>query len=221
MESDFTQLNTKIDRLLELVEAQERRVAMLEELAQDALPIANAAMKSVTRELAELDGQFSMEAWAALGKRVAVNAPRLHRLLDLFEAGTDLLDEAQLLSKPLFARATHAIGQLDERGYLNFAREGLRVADRVATEFSAEDVRALGDNIVTILATVRNMTQPDLMALANRAADTLHEPATVAEDVSPWALLREMNDPQVRRGLARMLRVVKSLAEQPESLRSN
>ena len=31
------------------------------------------------------------------------------------------------------------------------------------------DARALADNVVTILKTVKNMTQPDIMALANNA----------------------------------------------------
>ncbi|MDX1811215.1 MAG: YkgJ family cysteine cluster protein, partial [Gammaproteobacteria bacterium] len=48
---------------------------------------------------------------------------------------------------------------------------GIQMMDRIVTEFTEEDVQALSDNVVTILKTVRNMTQPDIMALANQSVE--------------------------------------------------
>ena len=87
--------------------------------------------------------------------------------------------------------------------------------EKIVTEFNEEDVKALGDNIVSILHTVRNLTQPEIMDLTNNALDAIRvEP--LSDDVpSALGLVRELSDPQVRRGFARLINLVKSLADQP------
>jgi uncharacterized protein YjgD (DUF1641 family) len=82
-------------------------------------------------------------------------------------------------------------------------------------------VRALGDNIVTILTTVRNMTQPEVLALANNAIGAIREVPTDTKPLSTLALLKELNDPKVRMGLTRMLGMVKALADQPQEEQRN
>ncbi len=54
-------------------------------------------------------------------------------------------------------------GELEQKGYFTFARGGMRMMDNVVTSFSEEDVNRLGDNIVLILNTVKDMTQPEIM----------------------------------------------------------
>ena len=54
------------------------------------------------------------------------------------------------------------------------------------------------------------------MNLANNAVDALSNGATPHKAPSPLKLVKELNDPQVRIGLARMLNLLKSLADQPE-----
>lgn len=228
MQAELAALNNKVEALTQqvtaltmLLEEQRQMQRPVEELVAEAGPIAKLAMYTATQKMAEMDGQFTLEMLAAFVQRLMLNLPRLNKLLDLLEAGTDLLDEAGHLSKPLMATATATVADLERRGYFAFAQEGQRVVERVVTEFGPEDVRALGDNIVTILTTVRNMTQPDIMALANKAADSLHAPEPSPEDATPWALMREINDPQVRKGMARLLRMVKTFAEQTDAARNN
>jgi uncharacterized protein YjgD (DUF1641 family) len=94
--------------------------------------------------------------------------------------------------------------------------------DRIVTEFSEEDVRALGDNIVTILYTVRNMTQPEILELANKSLAAIRpEEEIQPESVSTWSLLRELSDPKVRVGMARLLNLLKVLADQPPTASDN
>ena len=88
------------------------------------------------------------------------------------------------------------------------------------TEFEKEDVIALGDNIVTILTTVRNMTQPEVLSFANRAMGVMQD-EPITENISTWGLLRELSDPKVRRGIARMLNLVKVMADEPFTENNN
>ncbi len=149
---------------------------------------------------------------------------KVDRLLEMMEAERkrrealeELVQELSHLSRPVCWRMVEVFDDLERRSYFGFAREGLYVLDRIVTEFSEEDVRALGDHIVTILTTVRNMTQPEVLALANRALDTLRTEETDGRDLSTLALLRQLSDPEVKRGLARLIRVVTVLAEAPSA----
>lgn len=214
-------LTDQVSALTEQVEAQRRSAQILEELVQDLTPVVNQAFKTLVRELDEVDGEFTGEQLLFLIKRLLANTHRFNALLVQLESVLDLLAEVPKLGRPVFNSAVTTLDQLERKGYFVFAREGVRIADRVVTEFTEDDVRALGDNIVTILRTVKNMTQPDIMALANKAVNQLHEPEPVEQNASVWALMREINDPKVRKGLARLLRVVKTLADQPDSVRQN
>jgi uncharacterized protein YjgD (DUF1641 family) len=211
----------EVRALTEQVDAQRRSTQALEELVQDMTPVVNQAFKTVVRELDEVDGAFTGEELVFLIKRLLANTHRFNTLLIQLESMLDVLEEAPKLSKPVFNAAVSTLDYLERKGYFVFAREGARIADRVVTEFTEDDVRALGENVVTILRTVKNMTQPDIMALANNAVNQLHQPEPAEQDASLWALVREMNDLKVRRGLARLLRVVKTLADQPDGVRQN
>ena len=106
------------------------------------------------------------------------------------------------------------------------ARAGYGVVDKVVTNFSEEDVTALGDNVVTILNTVKEITQPEMLALLQRMIDALQhqQDAIEAEPEDPpgmWALLRKMRDPDVRRGINRALTTLGSVSAEtgPEAMR--
>ncbi len=210
-------LHQKVDRLTEMVEAQYRRQLQIEELAQEVFPIANHAVKLTIDELDEIGGDFQLEDLLYLLKRLLRDTRMLIKLLDRLEAVSQLGDEVELLGKQVFNNVVEALDRLEREGYFTFAQGGWRIVQKIVSEFTEDDVNALGDNIVTILKTVRNMTQPEIMALANNAIDAIRQDDSTEENISLWYLIREMGDPQVRRGLARTLNIVKALADQPDS----
>jgi uncharacterized protein YjgD (DUF1641 family) len=61
---------------------------------------------------------------------------------------------------------------------------------------------------------VRNMTQPEIMALANNAVGAIQEEIPEAATVSTWALIRELGNPKVRRGMARLINLLKAIDDQ-------
>ena len=136
----------------------------------------------------------------------------LHRQQAERQQLADLLAEVNLVARPAMEMATGILTDLDAKGYFTFGQEALGVADRVVTSFSAEDVRALGDNVVTILQTVREMTQPEVMGLVRRTAETAQDAdEEFTTPPSTFALLRQMRDPEVRRGLARVMAMLQTV----------
>jgi uncharacterized protein YjgD (DUF1641 family) len=129
----------------------------------------------------------------------------------------DLAAEVGVLSGPAMQSVTSHVADWDERGYLGFARSGARVVDRIVTSFDEDDVEALGDNVVLMLETLRDLTQPEILQLLRQTAGTvghLDEPIG-GPPPSTFGLLKELRDPEVRRGLARMLELLRTVGTDP------
>lgn len=129
----------------------------------------------------------------------------------LKESLSDLTGDITPIARQSMESLAAVLADLDQRGYIDFARSGAGVVDRIVTSFSEEDVEALGDNIVLILETVKEMTQPEVMTMLQ---SSFHNAAEIDEGTEPpslFALLRQMRDPEVRLGLARLIAVLRSM----------
>jgi uncharacterized protein YjgD (DUF1641 family) len=223
-ESTVAELTVKIDRLTAQVEclteealAAKARRREWDELKSDVTPLVGEMYSYAARELAEVEAYTSVEQLAHLFKRLLRNAGTLEALLDQLESLTELVDDVSPLTSDAFVKLMEAANELEQRGYFDFAKSGLRAVDNVVTSFSLEDADALGDNVVLILQAIREMTQPDIMLLLRNTASTVRE-QDVPADISLFGLIRQMRDPAVKKGLARTLGTLRMLSgEQPNN----
>ncbi len=192
MIQDLTQMNEKLDTLIVFMEEQQNRQRAMEELRDDMVPIANQLIKLTIDELAEIGTEFRGEDLLFLLKRLLRNTHLLIKMVDQLEAVMGFADEGRLLGKQVFNTMVEKLDELEHKGYFQLAGEGAQVLDRLVEEIEPADVQALGDTMVQSLKSLR-------------------EPAP-EKAPSMLGLLKEMNDPQVRMGLSRMLNVMKSLA---------
>ena len=208
------QLQEVSDELRRQREGRERWA----ELAGDVAPLAGDAMSAAIRYLDADASEFADVA--SLAHALARNASVLEAWLGPLRSMAALADEVGPLATPAVASLTSRMQQLDERGYFDFGREAAGVLDNVVTSFSEEDVRLLGQNIVLILQTVRQMTQPEVMNLLGRTATGISESETAPPAGPPpstLALIRQMRDPLVRRGLVRVLATLRTIGAQSAS----
>jgi len=124
----------------------------------------------------------------------------------VMELGQDLMP----MANGIIHLTSDRLQKFEEDGTLDFLREGVRVMQQVSTAFTPEDVRLLGDNIVHILMTVRNLTQPEILNMADRATTALKD-KTAPTPVGTLGLLRAMRDPEVRKGTGVLLELLRSL----------
>lgn len=218
-QQEIAALHRKLDYLTELLENQRQQQAARDELFGDMLPIVNDFVKLTINELDEVGNDFELDDILYLGKRLLRDTRLLTTMLDQLESVAELTQDMKFITTPAFNNLIEILAQLEQKGYFKFLNGLLYVSDKVVTEFDEDDVRALGDNIVTILTTVRNLTQPEIMALANTLIHNIEAP--VDDNVSTWALIREMRNPDTRKGLARLLNVVKGLAVEGETTANN
>ena len=133
------------------------------------------------------------------------------------ETYSDLIHDLSPLASQGMGTVTRALSEAEEKGYIDFARSGLGVIDRVVTSFTEDDVEALGDNVVLILETIKEMTQPEVMGMMRA---TLHEVGEIEESAIPpgmFEIMRQMRDPDVRRGLSRMIALLRSMGSVDQS----
>ncbi len=104
------------------------------------------------------------------------------------------------------------LDEMERKGYFKFLQGGMEIMDTVVSSFTDEDVQQLGENIVLILNTVKEMTQPEIMQLLQNTATGMRE-QEVPDNVSMLYLMRQFNDPSVRRGLARTMNVLRTVSD--------
>lgn len=221
MDAAIAELNQKIDALTEQVRylTEQARIAERarqerEELMRDLMPVATSAMQIATEHLQEVEAWVNPADLIRLLKKLARAAPYIEQALDQLDGLKDLLDVAVPLSREVFGKAERALDVADRKGYFVFARGGMKIVDNIVTSFSEEDVRQLGDNIVLILRTVKEMTQPEVMNFLRNTVTLAEQEADAPVDISYRALLSQMRDPNVRRGLALTMRMLSGIGAQ-------
>jgi len=128
-----------------------------------------------------------------------------------------LVEDVVPLGPDALALVTDRLAEAEQRGYFAFARAGAGMADRVITSFDEDDLEQLGDNIVTILQTVKEITQPEMLALLSHMVEAVQSQQRYVEaepDRAPslWDLAKQVRDPDVRRGLARAIGTLRAVS---------
>jgi len=144
------------------------------------------------------------------------------RLLSSVAAGSinELVGDVGEISGEVFETAIARLDELKRRGYFEFSAGVLEILDRIVTSFDRDDLESLGDNVVLILETVKEMTQPEVMRMLQRTARIMREDEE-PEKLSMFRLLRQMRDPEVKLGLHRMLTLMRGLAAQAPNEQEN
>jgi uncharacterized protein YjgD (DUF1641 family) len=207
-------LTTQVQFLTEQAQAAERQRQERAELMHDVMPIVNDAFRLSVEQLEEVQEYVDLADLLRLLKRLLRNGPAFEKLLDQLESVMDLVQTVGPLSDQAFEKAVDVLQTAEHKGYFAFARGSMQIADNVVTSFTEEDVRKLGDNAVLILKTVKDLTQPEIMGLVRAIVAQSEVEVSKPVNTSLPALLGQMRDPNVRRGLALTMRVMSVVGAQ-------
>jgi uncharacterized protein YjgD (DUF1641 family) len=217
-------LNQKIDALTnqvayltEQAQISERGRRERSELLETMMPVAKDAMRLASDQFEEIQDYLNVEDLLRFVKKLARHRPQLEMLLDQMDAVTDLVNIMNPIARESFDKLTSVLAELEQKGYFSFARSGARLVDNVVTSFTEEDVNLLGDNIVLILNTVKDMTQPEIIKFVRNTLEVSEREVEKPVNTSMWAILGQLRDPAVRRGLALTLRVLRVVGAQADS----
>jgi uncharacterized protein YjgD (DUF1641 family) len=226
LERKIDVMSAQMDLLVEELREQRLRRQQWDELRSDLAPIAGEAMTLASNELEAVQEWVRPEDMLRLLRRILRNTRNIEDGMARYESFMDFLDDAGPLTSEAVAKILTTLEDFEQRGYFEFASATFGIVERIVTTYSKEDVEALGDNIVQILDIVKNLTQPEMLAAAQRMLDAVQrqQAATELEPAEPpglIALAGQIRDPEVRRGLARALNTFKVVsASETESAAS-
>ena len=168
-QSEINELNNKLDVILEEIELQRQHRREMECLKDDLMRVGTDIFKTAVTELDEMHDSVNSGDILFLAKKLLRNVNNITKTFELLENVKGFFEDFSPISRELILDSMKNLDEFDKKGYFNFAKELKNIADNVVTSFSVEDVKALGDNIVTILNTIKSLTQPDMLHSINNA----------------------------------------------------
>jgi uncharacterized protein YjgD (DUF1641 family) len=212
IEQQLSEINKKLDVLTNYMTEQQRRQREWQELQEDLTIIGKDVFQTAVTELDEVAQHFDTADLLYLVKKLLRNVRNISKMMDQMESAIDFLEDATPLSKQIFSQLLDTLTELERKGYFEFTRESLKIVDTIVSTFTVDDIRLLRENIVGIIETFRNMTQPQVLGSVNNALHFFKElDVEVDEKISYWQLLKEMSDPEMKRGMAFILRFMKNM----------
>ncbi len=211
-------INRKLDIILEEIELQKKHRREMEDLKDDLMRVGKDIYNTTVDELEEVHDYIQTGDMLYLFKKLLRNINNITKTFEMMESAKDFMEDFSPISRELAIDFMNKMDEFDRKGYFEFMKELNKGLDNVVESFSVEDVKALGDNLVTILNTIKSLTQPDMLQAVNNAVAVYKNmDIEIKGDVSMISLIREMNQPETRKGLAFAIRFLKNLSTQNEN----
>ena len=201
--------------MLQYVNEQRLKSETIEDLVADVSIISKDAFSSAVEELDTRGIELNIEDVKLLAFKLIRNVNNFSQVMDMFESITDLLKDVGPIVNEVGIDFTHKLNEFEQKGYFEFFKEIANIMDNIISSYPPEEVRALSENIVTILDTVKNITQPDMLHAINNAVSIFKNLDTEnIKEYSLWKAFREMNTPEMKRGIGFMITFLKNLSQE-------
>ena len=215
IQQQIDDINRKLDIILEEVFAQKQNRESINDLMDDLSIVGKDAFKNTVIELDKAGVEVDGDALKGTAIRLIRNIENINEFLDMLESINDFVKDATPIARQVGLDAIQKMNEFDQKGYVEFFRELTKIMDNIVEHFTVQDVRELAENIVTILETVKGMTQPDmLLALDNgvkvyKSLDTHNIP-----EYSVWKAIKELRTPEMKKGMGFMITFLKNLSKE-------
>jgi uncharacterized protein YjgD (DUF1641 family) len=222
IEQEILSIHKKLDFLTEQFQKTQSKQQEMQELKNDLTLIGKDIFDSAVVELQDVAPYFDTDDLIYLVKKLLRNTRTMTKMLEQLESAQDLFKDIQPLGKQVFDEILSSLNAMDKKGYFEFFGEAAKIVDTIVTSFSVDDVKMLREEITSILITVKNMTQPEMLSSVNNALGFFQKMDIIIEkDVSTWQLIKKAKDPEVKKGMAFMLEFVKNMAKPEKTISTN
>ena len=219
LEKELKDIHEKLDFISAQMKEYQKRQREMNELKDDLSMIAKDVFNAAVDELEDVAPYFDSNDLIHLLKKLLRNTKNLTRLLSQLESAEDLFNDLQPLGKQMFDQLLSTLNEMDQKGYFEFFGESAKIVDTIVTSFSVEDVRLLRENIASILLTVKNMTQPEMLSTMDNALGFFQKmDITVDKEISYFRIMKELRNPEVKQGIVFMLEFIKNMAKPSQKL---
>ncbi len=210
----IAELNQKVDTILEYVNQQRLKSQAIDDLVSDASLIGKEVYDSTVKALDEHEVVLEPDELRELGIKLAQNVGNFNTMLDTLGSAMDLMKDVGPIANEVIIDTTKALHEFDEKGYFDFMKEFGSIIDNIVTHYGINDVRMLADNVVTILDTVKNLTQPDMLRSIDNAVKVFSNMETEnVPEYSIFRVMREINKPEMKRAWGFLFTFLKNMSK--------
>lgn len=217
IQEQINDINRKLDMVLEEMMAQKETRQSIEDLTSDLTLIGTDVFKATVTELDNAGVELDAEAVKQLMLKLVRNVGTLNEMFEMMESVNDLAKDASPILHQMGLDGINMMNQFEQKGYFDFFREAMKIMDNVVTHFGVEDVKLLADNAVTILETIKTLTQPEMLKAINSGL-VVYKSIDVrgVPEYSLFKAMKEMNSKEMRRGIGFMITFLKNIARETD-----
>lgn len=215
-EDRIAELDRKLDFIVEEIAHLKRVRNSAEDLVADLTLVGKDAMGDAVEALGS--AALRPDEIVQMFKSVLIDARLLTDALQQLESAADFVQDAQPIVRDLFRRAIAGSQQLQEKGYFEAAAAGMRIGDALVQSHSLVDLKQVEASVPQLVGFLRELTRPEvLQALEAIIHGFGRVQATMNVDKSLLQLVRDMNSPDARRGIAILVEFLKVVGSRTTS----
>ncbi len=186
MQQQISELNQKVDLLLEYITEQRQKRQVWDDLADDLYRVGNDAFKTAVKEFDNRGVELDMDQVKMMIFSFLKNIETFNTLLTMLQSVTDFAKDASPIVKEIIIDLTYEMDRLEKAGVF--------------------------DSLKTIL---QNISNPQFLQTVANITSVLNntKPDEKLDNKSLFKIMKEMRSPEVRRGLSYGLRIVKELSK--------
>ncbi len=214
LEQRMDALDRKMDMILDYVRQQKLNSNMVEDLVSDLSIVGKDVYDSAIDELDKRQVVIDSAEVTDLAVSFVRNIGNIKTVLETLEMAVDLGKEVGPIANEVIIDFTKQMDEFEQKGYFRFFKEFGPIIDNIVQGFSPEDLKGLADNIVSILNTFKEMTQPEVLDTMQNAIKAFNSMETeTVPSYSVWKLLREMNSPEMKKALGYGITFMKNVSK--------
>ena len=209
----FAALDRKLDFIVEELASLRRFRESAEDLAADLSLVGRNAMRDAVKAFGTAD--LHPSEIVIMAKAVLANASLFESAIQQLQSAADFMQDAQPILRDGMRRIVRTNQSLQEKGYFKALSAGARVGDAIIRSHSANDWNQVEASVPQLIGFLREVTKPEVLeALAAIIHGFGRVQATMDVNKSVFAILRDLNSTEARRGVAILVEFLKVVGAQ-------
>ncbi len=213
----------ELDRKLDFIVEELASLRRFRESAQDFAADLSLVGKNAMREAVEAFGTADLRPAeiVSLLKATLANARLFESAIQQLQSAADFVQDAQPILRDGMCRVVQMNQALLEKGYFQAASAGVRVGDALVRSHSAEDWKQVEASVPQLIGFLRELTRPEVLeALEAIIHGFGRVQATMDVHKSIFGIVRDLNSPEARRGVAILVEFLKVVGARAGSVQA-
>ncbi len=213
LQEQITELNQKVDLILDYINEQRLKREKIDDLIADVSIVSKDVFHSAIEELDKQGCDLDPDELKYLLFKILKNIKNISHMVEMFESTVDLIHDAAPIVHEVGIDIIHKMNEFDQKGYFNYVNELIQLTGQIKKHFTSDDVKQFSTNIEVVVNLFKQITNKDFLESLNKTVTVI---STVKMDdtldnKSIFKLMKELNSPEVKKSLSYTLRIIKEI----------